>query len=226
MKRSRYNPLEVPTYGTPDAARYLHLPYQTLRYWTVGTNATSPIVHLDPETQRLSFMDLVECWVLASLRQREKIPLPNIRDAVETLREKYKSVHPLAEREFETDGVDLFIWEATRLINLSKHDQYDLKEVMQAYLHRIDRDVEGIANRLYPFTRKAQLTSQEESPRLVVIDPTISFGRPVLKGTGVSTAFLTSRFRGGDPLEMLAKDYGCNICDIEEAIQWEQGKAA
>jgi hypothetical protein len=58
-------------------------------------------------------MNLVECWVLASLRHRENLPLQSIRSAVETLREKYNSFHPLAERDFETDGVDLFIREAT-----------------------------------------------------------------------------------------------------------------
>jgi len=44
----------------------------------------------------------------------------------------------------------------------------------------------------------------------VVIDPHVSFGRPVLAGTGIPTAVLAEQFKTGDPVLVLAKDYGAS----------------
>jgi uncharacterized protein (DUF433 family) len=222
-----YNALETPSYGTEEVARYLHIPYQTIRYWTLGGVANDPVIRIAQHNPPLlSFMDLLECWVLASLRHKEGIPMPNIRAAVETLRDKYKSEHSLVQSEFETDGVHLFVRDAIGLVNLSMRDQRVLEGIMKAYLRRIDRDIEGVARRLYPFTRKRYLTASIEVPKVVMIDPTISFGRPVLSGTGISTAVLASRHRGGDSVQVLAREYGRKTTEIEEAIQWETRTAA
>jgi uncharacterized protein (DUF433 family) len=229
MKNHPYNSLEVPSYGAEDAARYLHIPYQTLRYWVSSDLECGPVI----QTARthppvLSFMDLLECWVLASLRHKEGLPMRNIRSAVETLREKYNSKHPLAEVEFETDGLYLFTRDALGLVNLSRRDQRALEGVMKAYLRRIDRDIEGIARRLYPFTRASFLRAKAhvDVPRVVMIDPSVSFGRPVLADSGISTAVLASRFRGGDSIASLAEEYDRKATEIEEAVQWETGAVA
>lgn len=227
MREQKYNPLEIPSYGTEDAARYLHVRYQTLRYWILGGASNEPVIQIAQKRPPvLSFMDLLECWVLASLRHKEGIPMRNIRSAVETLRENYDSKHPLAEAEFETDGVFLFIHDAIGLVNLSKRDQRALEEIMKAYLRRIDRDVEGIARRLYPFTRPEHLNSRLDAPKVVMIDPSVSFGRPVLINSGISTAVLASRYRGGDTVLALAREYGRKPHEIEEAIRWEEGARA
>jgi uncharacterized protein (DUF433 family) len=229
MKNRQYNPLEVPSYGAEDAARYLHIPYQTLRYWISNNSDCGPVIRparIQPPV--LSFMDLLECWVLASLRHKEGLPMRNIRGAVETLREKYNSKHPLAEVEFETDGVYLFTRDALGLVNLSRRDQRALEGIMKAYLRRIDRDIEGIARRLYPFTRASYLRTKAhmDVPRVVMIDPSVSFGRPVLANSGISTAVLASRYRGGDSIAALAKEYDRKTTEIEEAVQWETGAIA
>ena len=226
-RQSHYDTLETPSYGTEEVSRYLHVRYQTLRYWIAGSFSSKPVISIAQQKPALlSFMDLLECWVLASLRHKEGIPMPNIRAAVETLREKYNSRHPLVESEFETDGVHLFVRDAIGLVNLSKRDQRVLEGIMKAYLRRIDRDVEGIARRLYPFTRKAQITSSVDVPKVVMIDPSISFGRPVLISSGISTAVLAARHKGGDSIAALAREYGRKTSEIEEAIRWEARAAA
>jgi uncharacterized protein (DUF433 family) len=222
-----YDSLDVPSYGTEEVARYLHIPYQTIRYWTLGSIASDPVIPIARRNPPfLSFMELLECWILASLRHKEGIPMPNIRAALETLREKYKSKHPLVESEFETDGVHLFVRDAIGLVNLSMRDQRVLEGIMKAYLRRIDRDLEGVARRLYPFTRKSYLRESVDVPKLVMIDPVISFGKPVLVGSGISTAVLASRYRGGDSIQSLAREYGRKTHEVEEAIQWETRAAA
>ena len=55
----------------------------------------------------------------------------------------------------------------------------------------------------------------------MVIDPFVSFGRPVLAGTGIVTAVLAERFKAGESVEELAKDYGRTALDIQEALRCE-----
>ncbi len=55
---------------------------------------------------------------------------------------------------------------------------------------------------------------------MVTIDPRVSFGRPTLAESGVRTAIIVQRFRGGDSLQVLAHDYGRSIGEIEEAVRF------
>ncbi len=100
---------------------------------------------------------------------------------------------------------------------MTQTSQLAIREFVQAYLNRVERDPQGIPIRLYPFTRKREL----DEPRAVVIDPFVSFGRPVLAGTGISTALVAERFKAGEPMGALADDYGRSLLEIEEAIRCE-----
>jgi len=112
------------------------------------------------------------------------------------------------------------------LINLTSGGQGAFRPILEAFLRRVERDEKGIARRLYPFTRKTQLAQRASSPRVVVIDPDVAFGMPVLAASRISTAFLASRYRGGDPIGRLAEDYGRKESEIEEALIWEKAKSA
>ena len=220
------DPRELPAYSITEAARYLRMPEATLRSWVVGRPYPTtggqrffrPVIHL-PEDGRpvLSFVNMVEAHVLEAIRHHESIPLHKVRTAVAFLERHYHSRHPLAEHQFETDGLDLFIQRAGLLINLSQAGQLAMREIVAAYLRRVERDAKGLPIRLYPFTRKRE----PEEPRAVVIDPFVSFGRLVLAGTGIVTAVLAERFKAGESVEELAKDYGRTALDIQEALRCE-----
>ena len=88
------------------------------------------------------------------------------------------------------------------------------------HLDRIDRDlVTGLPVRLYPFTRSGDVADAGADPKIVVINPLVSFGRPSVGG--VSTFTIWSRFRAGDSQAHLAKDYGLDLEAIEEALRCE-----
>jgi uncharacterized protein (DUF433 family) len=79
-------------------------------------------------------------------------------------------------------------------------------------------DVEGgVPVRLYPFSRDPA----EDSPRTVVIDPRVRFGRPTVANRGVPTDILFERFQAGDTVAGLADDYGFPAPEVEEAIRYE-----
>ena len=217
---------ELPAYGIVEAARYLRMPQATLRSWVLGRlypTATGhrlfrPVIRLpQPDSPTLSFVNLVEAHVLEAIRREFAIPLRKVRAAVSFLERHFGSEHPLADHQFETDGLDLFIQKAGLLINLTQEGQLAIRQLVHAYLKRIERDVRGIPVRLYPFTRKREL----DEPRSVVIDPFVSFGRPVLMGTGIATAVVAERFKAGEAIEDLARDYARSALEIQEAIRCE-----
>ncbi len=89
------------------------------------------------------------------------------------------------------------------------------------YLERIDWARDGTPAKLFPFTRKRP----PNGPKPIVIDPTLAFGRPVLAGTGIATAVVAERFKAGESIRDLAKDYGRSNLEIEEAIRLELSTA-
>ena len=56
---------------------------------------------------------------------------------------------------------------------------------------------------------------------MVVIDPDISFGRPVIAGTGITTSIIAERYKAGESIADLGHDYGRPRNEIEEAIRCE-----
>ena len=94
---------------------------------------------------------------------------------------------------------------------------------MKTPFRRIDRDKNGLPIKLYPFTRPSENTQQ---PRLVQIDPQVSFGRPVLTGTGIRTEIVFERFLAGEKPADLADDYGRPEEEIDEALRYEYGPLA
>jgi len=165
----------------------------------------------------LSFTNLVETHVLDAIRREHHIALDRIRIALDYLRKQFGSEHPLADYRLETDGLDLFVTKYGQLINISRAGQIAMRELIVSHLRRVEWDASGRAVRLYPFTRKRAA----EEPKAVVIDPSLSFGRPVLAGTGIPTALVAERYKGGDSVEELAADYGRQRLEIEEAIRCE-----
>ena len=220
------DPREIPTYTISEAAHYLLIPLATLRSWTVGRDYPvhdgkrrfNPVITVPQRhPTMLSFVNLIEAHVLDAIRRVYGVRLPEVRNAIVFLRGEFKSDHPLVEQKIETDGRHLFIRRFGQLITASKGGQLAMPDLLDAYLRRIEWDEQGLASRLYPFTRKRQL----DEPKVVVIDPLISFGRPVLTGTGVRTAIVAERYKAGESIEDLAEDYGRVRLDIEEAIRCE-----
>lgn len=165
----------------------------------------------------LSFRNLVELHVLAAMRREFEITLPKVRSALDFLKRKFRIRNPLIAYEFETDGVSLFVERYGQLINASQEGQAAMREVIQSSLKRIERDTRGIPVKLYPYTRNDWRTA----PALVVIDPQLSFGRPVIAGTGLTTEMIADRYKAGESIQELARDYGRPAEEVEEAIRCE-----
>jgi uncharacterized protein (DUF433 family) len=103
------------------------------------------------------------------------------------------------------------------LINITQQGQIAMRSILRVYLSRIERDASGVPDKLYLFTRPRSV----DEPKVIAMDPYVSFGRPVLVGTGITTAIIAERYKAGESIEELAGDYARPPHDIQEAIRCE-----
>src|ERR1700683_1890981 len=147
-KRSVNTILSMPAYPFIEAAHYLNVPLSTLRAWCLGqgyradgkTRRCQPIIRIDGNDRRaLSFLNLVEAHVLAAIRRQHHVPLPKVRQALSFVSKKLNTQRPLAESDFQTDGVDLFLDKLGSLVNVTQEGQTEMAEVIRDHLKRIER---------------------------------------------------------------------------------------
>jgi len=207
------DPRAIPAYPLVEASHYLGLNASTLGGWfREGT-----LILADADTAQLSFWNLVETFVLKGLREEHRMSLQRIRTAVAELRKQYPGVpHPLTQLDLAVLNRDLYADREGVLIDASRGGQLGIRGVLELYLSRIEKDDRGAA-RLFPFTRPRL----DDAPRTVAIDPTVSFGRPVIAGTSIPTAVLHERWKAGDSIAGLAEDYDRPVAEIEEALRYE-----
>ena len=112
---------------------------------------------------------------------------------------------------------DMFLDRLSELITLSRSGQMAMRQMLKVYLRRVDRDDDALPVRLYPLR-----PAWSENRKPIVIDPRISFGRPTVAGSGVSTAALVDRYDAGESFQELAHDYRLKISQIKDAVFYEQ----
>jgi uncharacterized protein (DUF433 family) len=231
--------LELPMYSLSEAALYLRVPRKTLVQWVFGGDRwttlqaakskpadgalvaamrrISPLIRVaGTRPQALSFMNLLECHMLAAMRSQYDLRLPKIRRALALLNKTSEFKHPLIEQPLYTKKIDMFFLEdIDKLGKLPRDRQIKVFEIFEAHLERIEYD-KGLF-KFYPFVRERSAAE----PKLIVISPEIGFGKPVIAGTGISTAVIASRFNARESVPELAKEYGLEEKQVEEAIRWE-----
>ncbi len=218
-------PHEVPAYNIAEAARYLKIASATLRSWTVGRSYPrgggegffQPVIALaDRERRLLSFANLVEAHVLRALRTEQSISMKDLRTAIRYAEKELGVEHLLLSPKLRTSDRDLFLHKYGKLINLSKSGQYAMAKMLDAHLRRVDWKVD-VPLRLYPF-----LSEGTDGEKIIAIDPSLKFGRPVLISRGVSTSIIVERIDAGESIETLSKDYKLDRGEIDAAIVYEK----
>ncbi len=206
-------PEEQPLYTLKEAARHLGLSEATLRSWVRGRSyptregerRSPPLIH--PPGELLSFNNLIEANVLAAPRQVHGVSMARVRTALEhAQRLGYK--RPLL-LDLKAGLREIFIEEGGNLLALSRGSQLALREILQEYLARVERDPKGLPLRFHPRGKAHR----------VLLDPRVAFGKPVVRG--VRTQVIASRFEAGESPESLAEDYGLSLQEVREAILFE-----
>jgi uncharacterized protein (DUF433 family) len=146
-----------------------------------------------------------------------------VRRALDYLRRELRVEHPLTDEQMETDGKRIFVRRLGQLIDAASWGQVAMADLLDIRLARIERDASGIAVKLYPFTRRKPdaLAAARTEPRLIALDPSIAFGRPVIAGSRIPTVEVAERYKAGDSIEHLVAEYRRPQAEIEEAIRCE-----
>lgn len=220
---------ELPLYSLAEVSYFLGIPKQTLHRWTKsGQNrrgeTIEPLINpADSHAALFSFYNLSEAHVLSVTIRFHRLKPQRVRNAMKELGTLALSNprHPLLSREFYTDGRDLFVktleGRIRQTINVSRFGQLGLREVLDSYLERIERDAGFNPTKIFPIRQPGKVVS---------IMPTVSSGRPVIDSTGIPVASIWNRRRAGDSIEAIADDYEIPESEIEGAIAYIEQLAA
>lgn len=232
-KSSPSDPREVPVYSVGEAARYLNVPVSTLSSWVKGRDYVAegkkkrwdPLIELaDQEGSLLSFNNLVEAHVLKAIRTRHGVPMRGVHAALRQARrvhrierlflsDELRTVVPKPEDAIKRSAGALFLEKLGEVEQISEGGQLVIRNALARHLDRIDRDASGLPIRLFPFVARYP-------ERDVVIDPGVSFGRPVLAKRGIRVATLVDRIEAGESIEHVADNYGLDPTDVQRALDF------
>jgi uncharacterized protein (DUF433 family) len=221
---ARLDPRLAPAYSVNEAARYLRIPVPTVRSWVFGRDYPKrsgsgrfhPVVALPKDaSHRLSFSNLIELAALRALRTEHELKLSAVRAALDYARRELGVSNLLVSRDLYARPGELFLEHYGQLINLNRAGQLGIKAVLQNLLQRIQWDQDR-AVRFFPPPPNRQ------EAKSVMIDPQVSFGRPVLSRLGVSTSVIVDRVNAGEDPSEIARDYGATTDEIMDAVAYER----
>lgn len=220
-------------YTVPEAARYLGVPRSTLGKWAHGYRNRPPgrrevvgapiLTTLAQRAVRLPvipFIGLAEGAVLTAIR-RSGVPMQRIRPALEQLDTQFELSHALASRRLYTDGAEVLfdyaeaaddpaLVRAARDLVVVRNGQRVFNEVVDAYLRRLEFDDDG-------YVQLIRLPAYEVAE--VVVDPARGFGQPIFARGGARLEDALGLFRAGEPLDVVADEYGIPADHLEDAVR-------
>ena len=86
---------------------------------------------------------------------------------------------------------------------------------MDRFLARLELDSAKMPLRFSPIR-----AVHSRGKGLIVIDPDLSSGRPVVRGTGIAAEVIAKRRESGESVNSLAKDYRLSRREVEEAVKY------
>jgi len=155
--------------------------------------------------------------VLRSLRTEHGVPLDAVRTALRYAESELGIEQLLLREELRTSGGDLFLDRYGEFVNLSASGQLAMRRIFENHIERVEWGALHSAVRLYPF-----VLAERADEKPIVIDPQISFGRPVVERAFVSTRSILERIDAGETVEEVARDNELSIEAIEGAVVFER----
>jgi uncharacterized protein (DUF433 family) len=229
-----FSPRDLPRYALAQAARYARVSPTTLRSWVRGRSypkggesvRSGPLIEISSDL--LSFSNVIEVHVLRALRRDEDVRMSLLREAIRLAKDQYQIDRLLLSEQLRTGVGEVLLEQYGRLINLGRASQLALRHYFDAHLKRVEWDSQGWPALFFPgFVNVLPLPSrEEETTRLIVIDPSVSFGKPVLASRkGIRVSAIVSRIDAGETEDAVAQDYGISLQEVNAAIDFYE-KAA
>lgn len=217
------DPRDLPRYSYSEAARATGVPASTIAAWVRGMGYAikggkgffKPVIER-PGEGRLSFYNLIEVHVLRSLRTKHAVKLQHVREAAAVAEQEYNIPKLLLSEQLRFAAGELFLEHYGRIVQLSRAEQLALQGMLNSQLRRIEFGAGGLPLDFSPLER-VTLTGR----KLILVSPTISFGRPIVRRVGVTTRSIADRINAGESARDVCDDYGLEPDELTEALAYE-----
>lgn len=223
----------TPLYGIGEAAGYLAVPPSTLATWAYGYERRragdgiivgGPVITAVRPARRheaaVPFIGLAEAYALAAFRHAG-VPMQRIRPAIAALHSELGLSYTLASKRLYTDGAEILYdyaqqardtpeGESARELVVVRNSQRVFAEVVEQYLRRVDFAPDGYAQVIHlPQYRTADVT----------VDPDHAFGRPRFARGGAELDNVIDLFLAGEPVDVVAAEFGLTRDEVEDALR-------
>ncbi|MCX5646751.1 MAG: hypothetical protein NTZ17_19055 [Phycisphaerae bacterium] len=200
-------------YTLQEASRYGSVAPQKLSRWIWGTTQYEPVIKAELGTEYIiTFHDLVQAKAVQIARE-EGIPLPKIRQAIETARKEYGVTLPLARKNkllwFHGD-LHIQLNHIFQVSGKGKH-QETAKEIMVPYAKDLHFDAQGLACMWTPYAKFR---------RQIVIDPGRQFGQPFVEQAGYRADVLFDAYHSEGSYRAAADVYNVHVDDVKVAVAY------
>jgi uncharacterized protein (DUF433 family) len=172
----------------------------------------------DDDLIEVSFRDLIELRFVKAFRDIG-LSLIAIRECYQRAAEEVHDARPFSTRRFRTDGKTIFLeitegMKEGKLVDLRRR-QNVFKTIVEPSLRDLEFEASTVA-RWFPLGI---------GKRAVIIDPSRSFGRPIVR-VGVPTEVLVDAVKVEGSIEAVAALYDVPKGDVRSAIDFERRLAA
>ena len=209
--------LDREMYTEGAAAQLLRVAPSTLHWWLEGGKqrgkAYRPVIRAEPSGSRsVTWAEFMEAGLLRSYRRDHDVPLRELRDFIDRLRDEFQVPYPLADRRpYVGSG-------RTLLIDLQGRSHLDpdfclvaiangqavLTAPGEEFFERVDW--EGV--------EPGAWRPHDDPASPVRINPLVRFGRPAV--SGISTEAIAGELEGGASPEEVAADFAIDL----DAVRW------
>lgn len=226
MTKKEKRPFDIrfrPAYTVAEAARYLSIPAPTVSAWFRGIQAKNqtfkPVLRFEvPRDRRLSFSNLVEAHVLRALRTKHGVSMRAVREALDYVRSEFGIERLLIDQRLRALPGRMFLQRYGELVELTRSGQHVIERMWDSHLQAVVEDPAGVPLKLYPW-----IPDRTQPPkRSILIDPAVSFGKPMTASRGIATTVLADLYDAGTSIEELAAEYGLTAEEVEDALAFER----
>ncbi|MEA2711172.1 MAG: hypothetical protein QOF78_3773 [Phycisphaerales bacterium] len=217
-------------YTLSEVSRYTSLDYklprETARTWfkpRSDLKGRGPVFQSDYEPVggdfAVSFLNFVDAYV-ASFFRRNFVKPKVIRRAHQLLQAKMRTSHPFAHAKLSTDGIRIIHEEMTEVDDAELIDVISQQLLFSEFTSRLTRLRYDVDTRL---AYELQIATG------VVMNPRLSFGKPVVQNTGVSTYIIARQYVANNKdAALVARLFKITEAGVLNAYQFENslGRAA
>jgi uncharacterized protein (DUF433 family) len=220
---------DYPTYTIPEASLYLAIPENTLRYW-ITSQPLWVVKHAGRNVPILSFHDVAQAYFINVLRSHYSLTVADTRRILKAAQIESAAKYPLLKENIRVFHKHVIMDKKARgklprrMIDLSRHPQLAMPEIVEPLSTRIRWDNKGNLVQIYPWRNWSG--KAEDKSRPVTIDPDVMSGRLVITGTRIPVEVVAMRKQSGEKLSTLAKDYRLTEDSLKQALTHLVPKAA